>query len=196
MTHSSSTASPTLFQCQSRLGNLVAEFATADCPVRRVVADSRQVMPGDLFVAISGSTVDGCRFIDDAIAKGAAGVLYEGSSRLVSVPAIRVADSYRAWGILAEFANSGGPVGALPMRKRFSALQSGCSEPGGRAPSQARCRKGSCGTNHGPMPTASIMIMTRLPPIVARRLASNLRTVARHGASPIMGESPAHDAQS
>ena len=106
MTHSSSTASPTLFQCQSRLGNLVAEFATADCPVRRVVADSRQVMPGDLFVAISGSTVDGCRFIDDAIAKGAAGVLYEGSSRLVSVPAIRVADSYRAWGILAEFANS------------------------------------------------------------------------------------------
>ena len=41
---------------------------------RRVVFDSREVGPGDLFVAIRGQRVDGHRFIEKAIEAGAVAV--------------------------------------------------------------------------------------------------------------------------
>ena len=40
-----------------------------------VTADSRQVRPGSLFVAVSGTAGDGAGFIADAVARGAAAVL-------------------------------------------------------------------------------------------------------------------------
>ena len=40
-----------------------------------VTADSRQVRPGSLFVAISGNAADGAGYIADAVARGAAAVL-------------------------------------------------------------------------------------------------------------------------
>jgi UDP-N-acetylmuramoyl-tripeptide--D-alanyl-D-alanine ligase len=42
---------------------------------RRVVADSREVRPGDLFVALPGEHKDGHDFLDDALERGAAGLL-------------------------------------------------------------------------------------------------------------------------
>jgi UDP-N-acetylmuramoyl-L-alanyl-D-glutamate--2,6-diaminopimelate ligase len=39
--------------------------------------DSRRVRAGDLFVAIPGTKQDGCKFIDDALARGAAAILTE-----------------------------------------------------------------------------------------------------------------------
>ena len=39
--------------------------------------DSRQVRPGDLFLACAGDSVDGRQFIADAIARGAEAVLWE-----------------------------------------------------------------------------------------------------------------------
>ena len=42
-----------------------------------VTHDSRQVREGTLFVAIKGATVDGHRFIDDVIRRGAAGIISE-----------------------------------------------------------------------------------------------------------------------
>ena len=41
----------------------------------RVTIDSRDVQPGDLFVGLPGSNVDGGRYADDALAAGAWGVL-------------------------------------------------------------------------------------------------------------------------
>jgi UDP-N-acetylmuramoyl-L-alanyl-D-glutamate--2,6-diaminopimelate ligase len=41
----------------------------------RVRVDSRAIEPGDLFVAIPGLKEDGTRFIEDALARGAAGVV-------------------------------------------------------------------------------------------------------------------------
>ncbi len=40
-----------------------------------ITADSRQVQPGMIFAALSGSSTDGSSFIGDAVAKGAAAVL-------------------------------------------------------------------------------------------------------------------------
>lgn len=46
----------------------------ADVIPERVVFDSREVMPGDLFVAIRGERVDGARFIGQAVQAGAVAV--------------------------------------------------------------------------------------------------------------------------
>ncbi len=46
-----------------------------DMAVANVVFDSRKVQPGDVFVAVSGTQVDGHRFIDGAVSKGAIAVV-------------------------------------------------------------------------------------------------------------------------
>ena len=66
---------------------------------------SRQVQPGTLFVAIQGGTVDGHRFIPDALARGAATVV--GTADLAAeaagwpAPYVRVADARLALATLA-----------------------------------------------------------------------------------------------
>ncbi len=46
-----------------------------DIDIAAITADSRQVAPGSLFVALSGSKADGKAFIDEAIARGASAVV-------------------------------------------------------------------------------------------------------------------------
>ncbi len=43
--------------------------------INKVEVDSRQIAPGDLFIAVDGYAVDGLRYVPDAIAKGAVAVL-------------------------------------------------------------------------------------------------------------------------
>ncbi len=50
---------------------------TSEAEVTDVTHDSRQVREGTLFVAIRGATVDGHRFVDDVMRRGAAGVISE-----------------------------------------------------------------------------------------------------------------------
>lgn len=57
-----------------------------------VSIDSRSVEPGDLFVALAGVR-DGHEFVEQALAKGAAGVLV---SQDVAGPAVKVADTFQA----------------------------------------------------------------------------------------------------
>src|SRR5882757_11386720 len=66
--------------------------------------DSRQVASGGLFVAVRGTQVDGHRFIEGAINRGAACIVCEEfPSRLVTdVTYIRVASSSEALGIIAS----------------------------------------------------------------------------------------------
>ena len=62
----------------SAVPGLHSQAGNADPEITRVTADSRQVVPGTLFVAIHGDNVDGHRFIPDALARGAAVVVAEG----------------------------------------------------------------------------------------------------------------------
>jgi UDP-N-acetylmuramoyl-tripeptide--D-alanyl-D-alanine ligase len=64
-----------------------------------VVADSRQVEPGGLFVAVQGERVDGHEFAAAAGQAGAVGVL---AQRPVGVPAVVVDDTVAALGDLAK----------------------------------------------------------------------------------------------
>lgn len=50
---------------------------SGDCVITDVIHDSRQAGNGALFVAIRGTTVDGHRFIEDVMRRGAAGVISE-----------------------------------------------------------------------------------------------------------------------
>ncbi|WP_346837153.1 UDP-N-acetylmuramoyl-L-alanyl-D-glutamate--2,6-diaminopimelate ligase [Microbulbifer sp. SAOS-129_SWC] len=80
------------------LQQLVPGYAgIPDVAVSGVALDSRKVRPGDLFMALRGSVVDGREYIDAAIAAGAAAVLADGEElrtdvrdgvQVVSVPGL------------------------------------------------------------------------------------------------------------
>ena len=72
-----------------------ATGGTASQPfeVTGVTFDSREVQPGDLFVAMPGTVYDGHRFVDGAFAAGAAGAIV---SQPVSGPHVLVEDTFAA----------------------------------------------------------------------------------------------------
>jgi UDP-N-acetylmuramoyl-L-alanyl-D-glutamate--2,6-diaminopimelate ligase len=91
---------------------LPAYAASAPLPtveITQVTADSRQVQPGALFVAVPGGAVDGHRFIADALGRGAAAVvgtadLNSETTEVVTTnraPYVRVDDSRAALALLA-----------------------------------------------------------------------------------------------
>ncbi len=64
--------------------------------VTGIISDSRRVQPGDLFVAVRGSSFDGHRYITDAISKGAAAVVGMDSGISLDVPYVQVSDTRQA----------------------------------------------------------------------------------------------------
>ena len=74
--------------------------AESDDPtIRGLRYDSRQVAPGDLFVALRGAVTDGHAYVERAIELGAAALLVEempAPELLGALPAIRVPDTRRA----------------------------------------------------------------------------------------------------
>jgi UDP-N-acetylmuramoyl-tripeptide--D-alanyl-D-alanine ligase len=72
--------------------------------VKRVCTDSRQLQPGDLFVALAGENFDGHTFLAGALEKGAAAVVAEKKkipAGFAGGPVIAVDDSRAALGRLA-----------------------------------------------------------------------------------------------
>ena len=65
-------------------------------PVTGVVFDSREVLPGNIFVALSGANFDGHGFIPQAIEKGAVAVVGTKDPWPMLVPYIQVADAREA----------------------------------------------------------------------------------------------------
>ncbi len=67
-----------------------------DRAVGDVATDSRQLVPGALFVALRGEQADGHAHVPDAVEHGAAGVLVEAEPVDVDVPAVVVEDTWTA----------------------------------------------------------------------------------------------------
>ncbi len=60
--------------------------ARQDFTIQRLMLDSRNVLPGDLFIAIPGQTVDGRKFIDHAISRGATAVVWHSDAGSEPIP--------------------------------------------------------------------------------------------------------------
>lgn len=68
-----------------------------------VTEDSREVRAGSLFVAIAGTADDGHRYVDDAVARGAAAVAVERADLAPrAVPAVIVPSARRALAVFAQ----------------------------------------------------------------------------------------------
>jgi UDP-N-acetylmuramoyl-L-alanyl-D-glutamate--2,6-diaminopimelate ligase len=74
----------------------------ADPQITGIAIDSRQVAPGNLFIAMPGGSADGHRFIPAAIERGAAAIVGEQDLAELPVPYIRVENARRAVTFLAS----------------------------------------------------------------------------------------------
>jgi len=82
---------------------IISVIGDEDRPIAGATNDSRKVKPGWLFVAISGTTDDGHRYLGQVLAAGAAAVVSERELELpAGVVGIRVADAYAAVAEAAE----------------------------------------------------------------------------------------------
>ena len=83
-------------------------LVTDDIKIGGLCTNSKQVVQGDLFIAIPGHSVDGHQYVKEAIENGAASVLVNGRDvGSVSIPLISVANPRRALSKLAaEFYNN------------------------------------------------------------------------------------------
>ncbi|KAF1057350.1 MAG: UDP-N-acetylmuramoyl-L-alanyl-D-glutamate--2,6-diaminopimelate ligase [Pseudomonas citronellolis] len=89
--------------------------ASRDPLIRELTLDSRQVRPGDLFLAVPGAKVDGRDHIVDALARGAAAIAYEEQGAtvlpLTDVPLIPVK------GLIAQLSAIAGRFYGEPSRQ-------------------------------------------------------------------------------
>lgn len=72
-----------------------------DTIISGVVFDSRQVRPGDCFIALSGGSTDGHRYIVSAIKNGASAVVGRQPGIQADVPYIQVADTRHALALIS-----------------------------------------------------------------------------------------------
>ena len=86
----------------------------ADIQIAGIGIDSRTVEDGDIFVALRGTAVDGHRFVETAVERGATAVVSEEPFENLGVPVVLVPDSARA---LAEIAGRfhGNPADRLVL---------------------------------------------------------------------------------
>jgi UDP-N-acetylmuramoyl-tripeptide--D-alanyl-D-alanine ligase len=117
----------------AEIADAIGGAASGPFQVSGVEMDSRDVRPGDLFVALRGETTDGHNYVAKAIANGAAAVLVE---HPVDWPHVLVEDTTKALAALAAQArarNAGtivgvtGSVGKTGVKEAiFTALDRAC----------------------------------------------------------------------
>jgi UDP-N-acetylmuramoyl-tripeptide--D-alanyl-D-alanine ligase len=73
----------------------------AETVINRIHTDSRTIQKGDLFLALSGEQFDGSIFVPDAIAKGAAAVVVQRSTKTSFAQGLEVVDTKLALGHIA-----------------------------------------------------------------------------------------------
>lgn len=94
------TSMLSLYQAATLLGGKL--LADGALPVQRISTDSRDIRPGDLFVALSGERFDGHQYVAAALAAGAvAAVVASGRTWPAGARLIEVGDPLLALGLLA-----------------------------------------------------------------------------------------------
>jgi UDP-N-acetylmuramoyl-L-alanyl-D-glutamate--2,6-diaminopimelate ligase len=96
---------------------IVATAGPTETPITRIVSDSRQVVPGALFVAYRGVGTDAHRYISDAVSRGATAIVGETPPDEAAARAatyVQVADGRAALGWLCA-AWEGHPSRALAL---------------------------------------------------------------------------------
>ena len=87
------------------LQGLVDTLPAADCRIGGIALDSRDVEPGDAFLALHGYREDGSQYIDEAAARGAAVILLEEGLKTfgkeLKIPVVPVRDLRANAGIIA-----------------------------------------------------------------------------------------------
>ncbi len=91
----------TLNQLASHLPGAVAH-GSSSTSIHHITEDSRSVQPGSLFVARKGERVDGSRFAQDAMKRGASAVLCELRAGIELSPRLEVPDVREAWGVISQ----------------------------------------------------------------------------------------------
>ncbi|MET0283406.1 MAG: UDP-N-acetylmuramoyl-L-alanyl-D-glutamate--2,6-diaminopimelate ligase [Polyangiales bacterium] len=91
---------------------LVGSARAEDVLVKGLASDSRRVMPGDAFAALSGRSVDGTKFVAQAIQRGAVAVLAERELE-ASVPVLVIDNLRQRLGTFAQCVY-GDPTRTMP----------------------------------------------------------------------------------
>ncbi|NJL00953.1 MAG: UDP-N-acetylmuramoyl-tripeptide--D-alanyl-D-alanine ligase [Spirulinaceae cyanobacterium SM2_1_0] len=85
----------------------ILTIIAADAPdrqIRSICTDSRQLQPGDAFLALRGDRYDGHQFLTAAVAAGAAALIVEvGTPCPVGIPCLAVADTLAAYQQIAQW---------------------------------------------------------------------------------------------
>ena len=93
-------------QLRELLDGIARVPGVANREVRNLQTDSRRVQSGDLFLAVPGMVMDGRDYIGDAVASGAAAIVYETGDgfalRAAPVPVFGVSGLRHKIGIIAE----------------------------------------------------------------------------------------------
>jgi UDP-N-acetylmuramoyl-tripeptide--D-alanyl-D-alanine ligase len=104
----------------SDLNRLLSESENAlasgsETPILGFCIDSRQVKPGQVFVAIEGETFDGHDFMPQAVAAGAIGLICSRKVPALLVPQWVVLDTVEALGRIATFHRQSCPCPAIAL---------------------------------------------------------------------------------
>ncbi|WP_219062259.1 UDP-N-acetylmuramoyl-tripeptide--D-alanyl-D-alanine ligase [Pseudomonas sp. UMAB-08] len=78
------------------IGPLAGRQVNADCSFTGVSIDSRAIVPGQLFIALTGPRFDGHDYLDDVASKGAVGALVEREVAGSVLPQLVVEDTRQA----------------------------------------------------------------------------------------------------
>ncbi|MGN6817076.1 MAG: UDP-N-acetylmuramoyl-tripeptide--D-alanyl-D-alanine ligase [Sphingomonas sp.] len=132
--------------------------ASAAFDVSGVAFDSREIGPGDLFIAMTGEATDGHKFLDQAFERGAAGAIV---SQDTPHPNVRVGDTFVALEALAMAARA--RTGARIIGVTGSAGKTGTKEALfaalDRSPSKKAHRSVKSYNNHTGVPLS----LSRMP---------------------------------
>lgn len=83
------------------IASLLSQTCLLDIETTGICIDSRQLLPGNLFIALSGECFDGHKFVAEAEAKGAAAVVVKYPTAGVTIPQFVVTDPLMALAKLA-----------------------------------------------------------------------------------------------